>query len=255
MPTIQGFGRSSAQAQTQGIKERVKEIAGSMHPGAVIAWVVVAGFIICGLLYTGYHNYQLYRRGMGSDAFAGIVAFVPPLLLDGGIAVLLVLLLTYFKDQLQWYVAVGFNIALFIIVILNTSLNFSLNAGEQLTDGMRTYLHWGPLGAIVLALVMYELLIHLDPSHKLAQQKALITAKAAQEAHALEVKAIELDISEQQAQLDYEFMLREKMNVARLNAISSQDVDAALVDFEKHEAVERAKQIRQSHPNAQPNRP
>lgn len=248
MATIQGFNRSSAtQAQTEGIQNKVKEMVGKMHPAAVVAWFAVAAFVLLGLLYTGYHNYQLYKRGMGNDSFAGLVAFVPPLLLDGGIAVLLVLLLTYFKDGLQWLAAVIFNIALFIIVIFNTSLNFSLNAGEQLSDGMKTYLHWGPLGSIVFALVMYELLIHLDPKHRREQQMAKITSKAQEDAHNLQVTAIQFDVSEQQAELEYQLELRGKMHNARMKAIESQDVDTALIDFEKREAIDRAKQIRGVH--------
>lgn len=247
MPTIQGFNSSTAQAQTDSIQTRVKQMAGKMHPAAIVAWCAVALFIIAGLFYTGFHNYQLYRRGMGDSAFAGIIAFVPPLLLDGGIAVLLVLLLTYFKDSLQWMVGVIFNVLLFIIVIANTSLNFSLNAGEALSEGTKTYLHWGPLGSIVLALVMYELLIHLDPSHRRAQEMAKITAQAADDAHGLQVRAIQFDVAENQAELDYQLTLRQKMHEARMKAIESQDVDFALIDFEKREAINRAKQIRGAH--------
>lgn len=248
MPTINGFNNSASNANTQNIQSRVKEIVGKMHPAAVVAWFVVAAFVLLGLLYTGYHNYQLYKRGMDHDSIANVVAFVPPLLLDGGIAVLLVLLLTYFKDGLQWLAAVIFNVALFVIVIFNTSLNFSLNAGEQLSDGMRTYLHWGPLGSMVFALVMYELLIHLDPKHRREQQMAKITAKAQEDAHNLQVAAIQFDVSEQQAELEYQLQLRGKMHDARMKAIDSQDVDGALIEFEKREAIERAKQIRGAHP-------
>jgi len=247
---IQGFNRTAATAQTEQVKKDVEKFSGKTHPAAKLAWVAIGCFIVMAVLFTGYHNWQLYKRGMGGTGVGDALAIVPPILLDGGIIVLLVLLIWYFKDPTQWLVGVVFNILLFVIVIVNTSLNYSLNSGEAMSAELKIYLHWGVLGSFVLVLAMYEILIHVDPNHKRQQEKAKLAAQAQDDLHELEVKTIQHGIEEQKGEVQYSLALAEKMHTARMKAIESQSVDEALVDFEVREAIERAKQIRGAHSTA-----
>jgi len=225
---IQGFNRTAATAQTEQVKKDVEKFSGKTHPAAKLAWVAIGCFIVMAVLFTGYHNWQLYKRGMGGTGVGDALAIVPPILLDGGIIVLLVLLIWYFKDPTQWLVGVVFNILLFVIVIVNTSLNYSLNSGEAMSAELKIYLHWGVLGSFVLVLAMYEILIHVDPNHKRQQEKAKLAAQAQDDLHELEVKTIQHGIEEQKGEVTMGHIIfqngsltvpKEKQNLQKLLSI------------------------------------
>jgi|SRR5262245_41802406 len=117
------------------IKSEMKDFIGRAHPAAKIAWFIVGLILLAGLLFTGYHNIKLYARGLPEGA-AQLLAFAPALMLDGSIAVLLILLLTWFKDGVQWLTAAFFNLVLFVIVGANTILDYNLSNGAPLSNGM-----------------------------------------------------------------------------------------------------------------------
>lgn len=231
------------------VRKSVKGFASKTHPAALVAWFIVGLILLCGVVFTGWHNWSLFARGANTD-FGQIVAAVPPLMLDGSIVLLLVLLLTYFRDPLQWWVAVGFNALLFIIVGINTSLNYSLTTGEAVTGGMRIYLRWGILGSFLLAFAVWEILIHLDPIHKRNAAKAKLEMQAEDDAHQIELELIQMEIEQRRNDLEYQKTVAGKMHAARMKAAQSADVDQALIDFEKQEAIQRAKVIRGVHPTA-----
>lgn len=219
------------------------------HPAAFIAWGVVGLILLAGVIFTGYHNWNLFSRGAQTD-FGRTFAAIPPLLLDGSIVLLLVLLLTYFRDRLQWWVAVLFNAVLFIIVGVNTSLDYSLTTGEPLSDGMRLYLRWGIVWAFLLAFIGWELVIHLDPRHKRQSARGQIEEEAEQETHELELELLKMEIKQKKDDLEYEKKIQERMHVSRMKAAESDEVEGALIDFEKGEAVNKAKKIRGVLPKA-----
>jgi hypothetical protein len=220
------------------IKKNLKGMFSKTHPAALIAWGIVGLILLAGVVFTGYHNWNLFSRGAQTD-FGRTFAAIPPLLLDGSIVLLLILLLTYFRDRLQWWVAVLFNAVLFIIVGVNTSLDYSLVSGEALSDGMRLYLRWGVVWSFLLAFIGWEIIIHLDPRHRRQSARGQIEEEAEQETHELELEILE-----------YEKKIQERMHASRMKAAESDEVEGALVDFEKGEAINKAKKIRGVLPKA-----
>lgn len=243
---VNGASTSSA---IQDIKKNLKGMLSKTHPAAFIAWGVVGLILLAGVVFTGWHNWNLFSRGAGTD-FGQTFAVVPPLLLDGSIILLLILLLTYFRNRLQWWMAVLFNAALFVIVGINTSLDYSLSNGEPLSGGMRLYLRWGIVWSFLLAFIGWEFLIHLDPHHKRQAARAQIEEEAEDETHDLELEILKMDLQQKKDEIEYEKKIRARMHSARIKATDSDEVEGALVDFEKGEAVSKAKKIRGVLPKA-----
>lgn len=238
---------AALKGATQDVKQNLKGLFSKTHPAAFIAWCAVGLILFAGVIFTGLHNWNLFSRG-AMTSFGQASAIIPPLLLDGSIMLLLVLLLTYFCDSVQWWVAVIFNAVLFIIVGVNTSLDYSLATGEPLSDGMRLYLQWGIVWSFLLAFVGWELIIHLDPRHKRQATRARIEDEAEDEVHELELEILRIDIQQKKDDLEYEKKIRERMHSARIKAADSDEVERALMDFEKGEAISKAKNIRESLP-------
>jgi hypothetical protein len=243
------------QAQTANeaiseVKLAVAEFVGKSHPAALIAWFLVGAILLSCVGFTAWHNWNLFSRGADTDFGKGI-SVVPALLLDGSIILLLVLLLTYFKDALQWWIAVIFNAVLFIIVGVNTSLDYSLTANEALADGMRFYLRWGVLGSFLLAFAVWEILIHMDPKHRQRMARAKLEMQALTDAAAIELQLIELEIAKKKNDLNYKKRSVEKAHARRMAALEREEVTEAWDDFELAEASAEAAKIRNGHPKAQ----
>lgn len=251
MATIHTFSNQAATVNkaVEDVKKNVKTFVGKTHPAALVAWFLVGGILLAGVIFTGWHNWSLFARGADTD-FGKLLAAIPPLMLDGSIVILLILLLTYFRDPLQWWVAVGFNVMLFVIVGVNTSLNYSLTSGEAINAGMKIYLRWGILGSFLFAFALWEILIHLDPHHTRRMARAKLEMQAEHDAAEIELEMIELQIQQQKDELAYRKTLAQKMHAARMKATESKDVEAALIDYEKGNAVLDAKEIRGTLPNA-----
>jgi hypothetical protein len=226
------------------VKKSVRDFVGRTHPAALVAWFLVAVILFAGILFTGYHNWNLFARGAKTD-FAQILAAVPPLMLDGSIAILCVLLLTYFKDPLQWWVAVLFNVILFVIVGFNTSLDYSLTNNETLSDGLRVYLRWGVLGSFLLAFALWEVIIHLDPRHKRQAAKGRLELQAEEDAHRIELELIQLDILARQNDLAYQKEQEQRKHQARMNALKRDEIAEAWNEFEDDTTEAEAERIRQ----------
>jgi hypothetical protein len=240
---------STSGSAVQDIRKNLKGMVSKTHPAALIAWGVVGLILLAGVIFTGYHNWNLFSRGAQTD-FGRTFAAIPPLLLDGSIVLLLILLLTYFRDRLQWWVAVLFNAVLFIIVGVNTSLDYSLSTGESLSDGMRLYLRWGIVWSFLLAFIGWEIIIHLDPRHKRQSARGQVEEEAEQETHELELELLKIELKQKKDDLEYEKKIQERMHASRMKATESDEVERALVDFEKGEAINKAKKIRGVLPKA-----
>jgi hypothetical protein len=243
------INKTASNNAVQDIKKNLKGMFSKTHPAALIAWGIVGLILLVGVIFTGYHNWNLFSRGATTD-FGRTAAIIPPLLLDGSIVLLLVLLLTYFRDRLQWWVAVLFNAILFIIVGVNTSLDFSLATNESLSEGMNFYLRWGVVWSFLLAFIGWEIIIHLDPRHRRRAARAEVEEEAEAETHELELELFKMELQQQRDDFEYEKKLQERMHAARMKAANSDEVESALVDFEKGEAVGRAKKIRGVLPKA-----
>lgn len=238
------IGDALKEAQT-----RIKDFIGKTHPAAKVAWFIVGAFIFSAVIFTGWHNWNLFARGATTD-FGRSISIVPALLLDGSIVLLLVLLLTYFKDRLQWWVAVGFNVLLFLIIGYNTSIDYSLNASEPISATMQGYLSWGVAWSFLGTLALWEILIHLDPMHKMRMEKARLEMRALEASNDAELQRIELELVKLTDDLEYQKTLQTKMHNARMKAVKGEYVENALVDYEEAAAIAEARRIRSASPKA-----
>lgn len=236
-------------AQDQGskaieqVKKRVGELS-TLHSVAKLIMAAAACLIFAAAIYTGYHNYELYHRITSS----GLIALVPPILLDGSMLLLLGGFIFWFTDPMQKVVAGLFNLLLFVIVGFNTSLNGSLTAGERLTAGMTLYLEYGVIASFLFVLGAWMLIFHLDPLVKRNEERAKLNAEAQQAAHECEVAQLRLQLGEDKAELEYQLALKGAMHGARMKALKSEDIQEALIDFEKENALIEARNIRGAVP-------
>lgn len=244
MATIHALNAQDKSSRVvEQVKKRVAELS-KMHPVAKLIMGAAALLIIASAIYTGYHNYELYRRITSSP----LVAFVPPGLLDGSMLLLLGAFIFWFTEPTQKVIAGLFNVILFVIVGVNTSLNGSLTAGEQLSNAMRLYLEYGVIASFLLVLGAWMLIFHLDPIVKRNEERAKLNAEAQQAAHECEVAQMKMQLGEDKAELEYQLALKEAMHGARMKALKSEDVQDALIDLEKEQALLEAKNIRGSLP-------
>jgi hypothetical protein len=244
--TLHGDIIGAAIEKTQA---EIKKFIGEVHPAAKVAWTVVGIFILSAVFWTGYHNWNLFARGSETE-WGKTVAIIPALLLDGSLVLLLVLLLTYFKDETQWRVAVLFNVLLFLIIGINTSIDYSMALNEPLGENLRTYLHWGVAWSFLATLAMWEVIIHLDPIYKQRMEKMKLELQAQRAANAAELTRFQLSLKRSTDELEYQSTLQERMHGARMNAVQGEYVENALIDYEKSEALAEAQRIRAYSPKA-----
>jgi hypothetical protein len=235
--------QSASQRAVDQVKKRVNELS-KMHPVALVVMALASLLIVAGAIFTGYHNTELYGRWTTSK----LVAVIPAVLLDGSMLLLLVGFIFWFTDPKQKVVAALFNLTLFLIIGVNTSLNFSLNTGEALSGGMRLYLKIGLIVSFLLTLGAWMLIFHLDPIVKQHEEKAALNAEAQRTAHEMEVEQMQLELERQKAELEYQNGLAQAMHAARMKALGSTEVKNALVDFEKQQAINEAREIRGALP-------
>jgi hypothetical protein len=237
-------GETTKQAIAE-VKKSVQEFVSSTHPAALIAWGIVGIVILAGLVFTGWHTINLFQRGANTE-IGKALAIIPALALDGSIALLIILLLTYFKDHLQWWLAVIFNGVLFIVVAINTSLDGSLNAGEPLTDGMRSYLRWGIYATVLAVFAVWEVLIHADPKHRQKMRRAKLEMKAQEDTDQIELELIELDIADRRNDLEYKKASARQKHERRMKALQRTEIDEAWNDFEDDQTQAEAERIREA---------
>lgn len=244
MATIHALNAKDQSSKVvEQVKKRVEELA-KLHPVAKLIMGAAAFLILAAAIYTGYHNYELYHRITSS----GLIALVPPILLDGSMLLLLGGFIFWFTDSMQKVVAALFNLLLFLIVGFNTSLNGSLTAGDPLTEGMKLYLEYGVIASFLFVLGAWMLIFHLDPMIKRNEERAKLNADAQQAAHECEVAQMKLQLSEDKAELEYQLALKEAMHGARMKALKSEEIQEALIDFEKENALIEARNIRGALP-------
>lgn len=244
MAQVVAFNNQAAgNKAVEQVKKRVAELS-KLHPVALVAMTGASLLILAGAIFTAYHNWELYSRWTTST----LVAAIPPLLLDGSMILLLVSFIFWFTDSRQKIVAALFNLLLFVIVGINTSLNSSINSGDPLTDEMRLYLKIGLVASFLLVLGAWMLIFHLDPIVKRNEEKAVLNAEAQKTAHEMEVEQMKLELERQKAELEYQASLATSMHSARMKALGSSEVQNALVDFEKHQAILEAREIRGALP-------
>jgi hypothetical protein len=249
---------SSAKTIITETRQKMSQVLTGLHPAAKIALFLVGVIVTLALIFTAYKNWCLYSRVTSGQA-GMIIAAIPPVLLDGSIGLLLVLLLFYITDGLQKLACILFNVVLFLVVGFNCVLENKLQTGSALTSGWRLYLEFGLVSVFLLCLLGWEFFLHLDPLIKRRQDRAEKEQSATQRAHELEMKAVEMDLEQKLADVNYEIQLRKKMNDARERTLASTTLDDELLNFEQREAIARAKQVRsyhsrseEPHPHSQP---
>ena len=109
---------------------------------------------------------------------------------------------------------------------------------------------WSEHQSFLLAFIGWELIIHLDPHHKRQSARALVEEEAEQETHDLELEILKMELKQKKDDLEYEKKIQERMHASRMKAAESDEVEGALIDFEKGEAINKAKKIRGVLPKA-----
>lgn len=238
-------------AQQAGFQERAAEnirkklaVLAKLNPMAKAVMVVAALFVTVAALYTGYHNWQLVNRLINNKA----LALIPPVLMDGSLLLIPLAFFVWFTDGMQKFIAVAFEVILFVIVGINTVLNGSYATGQPLTEDGRLYVSAFITIAFLLVLAGWILIFHCDPIIKRHEEKAQKTAEAEQLAHDLVIEQMKNTISRQQADFEHQSKLFGAMHNARMKALESDDVQNALLDYEKGLAIAEAQGIRGALP-------
>jgi hypothetical protein len=178
--------------------------------GVVLLAVIVA--------YTGYHNYRLFSRGL--DPSGQVFALIPVLALEGGALWLLVCAFAWFTDAKQKAIAATAEIVLIFVIALNVIVDHNLTEGTALPDWLVTYRTLLTPAAPVAVFALIVLLLYLDPSKRRRDMAAALAM--AQE---------------------------ERMFQAKLNALSSDEVESAYVVVSQKLSAQRAKELVDSVPS------
>lgn len=228
---------------TATIKKKLEALS-KLNPMAKAVMVLASIFVIVAALYTGFHNWQLVDRLINNKA----LALIPPVLMDGSLLLIPLAFFVWFTDGAQKLTAVIFEVALFIIVGINTVLNGSYSHGEPLTPEARLYVSAFITISFLLILAGWILIFHFDPIIKRHEEKASKTAEAEQLNHDLEIEKMKDSLNRQRSEFDHQAALFDAMHNARMKALESDDVQTALVDYEKGLAIAEAQRIRGSLP-------
>lgn len=234
---------SFQERAAENIRKKLGALA-KLNPMAKAVMVVAALFVIVAALYTGYHNWQLVNRLINNKA----LSLIPPVLMDGSLLLIPVAFFVWFTDGMQKFIAVAFEVILFVIVGINTVLNGSYATGQPLTEDGRLYVSAFITVAFLLVLAGWILIFHCDPIIKRHEEKAQKTAEAEQLSHDLVIEQMKNTISRQQADFEHQAKLFDAMHSARMKALESDDVQNALIDYEKGLAIAEAQRIRGALP-------
>lgn len=133
-----------------------------------------AAFIIgVGLLFTGYLNFQLYGRAFTDDL--KVLGLIPALLIEGSLAAFLVGGFTWFAHGTQGKISKIFGWAMFIIVALNTIVEFNTLTGNATdSDFIRLYAFWGVPLVVVVTIAFWKATWDADPSIQIMRQRRKI---------------------------------------------------------------------------------
>lgn len=228
---------------TENIKKKLEALS-KLNPMAKAVMVVASLFVIVAAVYTGYHNWQLVNRLINNKA----LSLIPPVLMDGSMLLIPLAFFVWFTDGTQKLIAIVFEIALFLIVGINTVLNGSYTTGQALTEDGRLYVSAFITISFLLVLAGWILIFHCDPIIKRHEEKAAKTAEAEQLAHDLQIEQMKNGISKERADFDHQTALFDAMHSARMKALQSDDVHTALLDYEKGLAIAEAQRIRGALP-------
>jgi len=247
LPTQQA---TVTQRASENIKKKLESLS-KLNPLAKVVMVIASLFIIASAVYTGFHNWQLVNRLINSKA----LAIIPPLLMDGSLLLIPLAFFVWFTDTMQKMIAVIFEIVLFVIVAINTVLNGTYSQGEALSPDARLYVSVFITLAFLLVLAGWIIIFHCDPIIKRHEEKTAKTAEAEQLAHSLQIEQMKNGISQEQANFEHQTALFDAMHTARMKALESDEVQQALVDYEKGLAIAEAQRIRGTLPLQNGNRP
>lgn len=234
---------SFQERATDNIKRKLSALS-KLNPMAKAVMIVAALFMVVAALYTGYHNWQLVNRLINNK----VLALIPPILMDGSMLLIPLAFFVWFTDPMQKLIAVIFEIIIFIIVGINTVVNGSYATGAPLTEDGRLYVSIFITVSFLLVLAGWMLIFHCDPIIKRHEEKAQKTAEAEQLAHDLQIEQMKSEVNRQRAEFDHQTTLYDAMHSARMKALESDDVQRALLDFEKGLAIIEAQRIRGTLP-------
>lgn len=185
-----------------------------------IVIALAALMISAGLVYTGIHNYNLFRRALPPDQ--QVFALIPVILLEGSIALFLIASFVWFSLGAQRALSAAFSWALFAVISANTLIDSRLNAGDAMGDWLTTYATLMLPITPVIVVGMWKIMIDTDPAkRRLDMQNTIKAARA------------------------------EAMYQAAQRALTGEATRAALLDYASNYEDAMARAIRDSAPPSQ----
>lgn len=133
---------------------------------------VFAVFLMIGVVYTGMHNYNLFKRTLPTDQ--AIFALIPVILIEGSIVAFIVGGYVWFAGGTQKLVASITSWALFGIVALNTMVDSMTATHDVLPSWLAIYSTVIVFAVPVGVMAIIKALFDLDPvKRKVEIQKAV----------------------------------------------------------------------------------
>ena len=139
-----------------------------------VSVAVAAMFLMAGVIYTGIHNFNLYRHALppGQEVFG----LIPVILIEGSIVLFIVGGFVWFSSGTQKIVATVAGWLLFGIAAFNTLVDSTQNVGADtaMPDWLHIYAQYGVFVIPVLIMAVLKLIFDLDPAKRqLDMQKAI----------------------------------------------------------------------------------
>jgi hypothetical protein len=149
-----------------------KEMIGGQkrEAGKAIAIAGALAMVALGVGFSGYHNYMLFKRGVGAGG--ELVAFIPPILLEGSVLLMMLAQFVWFKDPKQKLVAQVVSWVLIAVIAVNTVIDHNTQAQEQLPAWLQTYAVFMLPATPVAMYAIWKLIIDLDPAKRHREQEA-----------------------------------------------------------------------------------
>ena len=131
---------------------------------------LAVAIVVLGAVFTGSHNYQLMARGIGPGG--ELIAFIPPITLEGSVLLLMFAQFAWFRDPRQHLVASVASWSFLGIIAANTVVNYDLNTAQAFPDWLNIYARFAVPATPIVGFAVWKLLIDLDPLKRRANQLA-----------------------------------------------------------------------------------
>lgn len=138
---------------------------------AVVQGVMI-GIILVVVVYTGVHNFNLFRRSLPTDQ--QLFALIPVVALEGSILILTIGGFVWFAGGAQKIVATLASWLMLVVVALNTLVDSTYATNDKIPDWLNVYAQFVMYAMPVAVLAVLKLIFDLDPAkRKLDMEKQI----------------------------------------------------------------------------------